>query len=146
MHREVKSLDLTDPDLKQAYLSANGECIYLGEFTGCCGGLTAIFRHRQNNGSQVLSVYGHLDSINDLRVDTQYPIMYPLGEIKQDLEHTDPFLHFAMAYGGTWETDLRDRPAIPLNVGASWIRDRYQNPFNMMSGGYGGPIGSYPVS
>jgi hypothetical protein len=64
----------------------------------------------------------------------------------QDLEHSDPFLHFAMAYGGTWDSDLKERPSIPINVGASWIRDRYQNPFALMSGGYGHPSGSYPVS
>jgi hypothetical protein len=75
-----------------------------------------------------------------------YPLQYPLGKIKQDLEHSDPFLHFAMAYGGTWDTDLKQRPAIPPNVGSSWIKDRYQNPFNLMSGGYGSPPGSYPVS
>ena len=91
----------------------------------------AIFRHRQRNGCQVLSIYSHLDSLIACRSVTQYPITYPLGEIKQDLEHSDPFLHFAMAYGGTWDSDLRDRPAIPLNVGASWIRDRYQHPFSL---------------
>jgi len=116
------------------------------DFTGCCGGLTAIFRHRQRSGSQVLTIYSHLDSINQLKVGDYYPITYPLGEIRQDLDHSDPFLHFAMAYGGTWNTDLMERPAIPLNVGASWIRDRYQHPFNLMSGGYGGAGFTYPVS
>jgi hypothetical protein len=105
----------------------------------------AIFRHRQLNGSQVLSVYGHLDGVYDLQIDAQYPINYPIGEIKQDLEHTEPFLHFAMAYGGTWETDLNKRSSIPLNAGASWIRDRYQNPFILMSGGYGASPMQYPV-
>ncbi len=146
LHREIKSFDRNDAQTSQAYLAADGECIYLGEFTGCCGGRTAIFRHRQRNGSQVLSIYSHLDSINSLRIGAQYPITYPLGEIKQDLEHSDPFLHFAMAYGGTWDSDLRDRPAIPLNVGASWIRDRYQHPFSLMDGGFGGSRGSYPVT
>ena len=105
-----------------------------------------IFRHRQNNGSQVLSVYGHLDALKDINIGSQYPMKYPLGEIKQDLDHTDPFLHFAMAYGGTWNTDLKDQPAIPLNVGASWIRARYQHPFNLMDGGYGSPHASYSVT
>ena len=138
--------DTGDPEHARAYLASNGECIYLGEFTGYCGGLAAIFRHRQLNGSQVLTVYGHLERVDDLQVGVTYPIMYPLGLIKQDLEHTDPFLHFAMAYGGTWQTDLRDRPVIPLNVGASWIKDRYQNPFNLMTGGFGAGPKSYPAS
>ena len=146
MHREISSFDRNDPNHSQAHLTADGECIYLGDFSGCCGGLMAIFRHRQRNGSQVLSIYGHLDNIEDIKVGSQYPLMYPLGAIKQDLEHSDPFLHFAMAYGGTWDTDLKERPAIPLNVGASWIRDRYQQPFNFMDGGFGGPRGSYPVT
>jgi len=146
LHREIKTLDRNDPEQRQAFLAANGECIYLGEFSGCCGGLSAIFRHRQRNGSQVLTVYGHLEQVSDLEVGAMYPLKYPLGEIKQDLEYSDPFLHFAMAYGGTWETDLKNRPALPLNIGAGWIKDRYQNPFNLMSGGFGSPGGSYLVS
>ncbi|MFC1923717.1 hypothetical protein ACFLY4_10570, partial [Chloroflexota bacterium] len=119
-------------------LVTNGICIYLGENDGCSGGRSAIFRHRQLNGSQVLSVYGHLDQVFDLNIGTQYPIHYPVGDIKKDHENIDPFLHFAMAYGGTWNTDLEARPSIPQNVGASWIKARYFNPFNLMDGGHGG--------
>jgi hypothetical protein len=146
LHREVNGNYFNEVDDRQVQLVADGTCIYLGEFAGCSGGQLAIFRHRQLSGSQVLSVYGHLDHVNDLAIGTQYPIHYPVGEIKQDLEHSDPFLHFAMAYGSTWDTDLKDSTSIPQNVGASWIKARYQNPFNLMSGGFGHPGSSYPVS
>jgi hypothetical protein len=69
-----------------------------------------------------------------------------IGEITQDQQHSDPFLHFALAYGGTWETDLKKRTSIPRNAGASWIKERYQNPFNLMSGGFGGPPIGYAVT
>jgi hypothetical protein len=146
LHRELNTFDHTDPEQSRVSLAADGECIYLGDFTGCCGGRSAIFRHSLGNGSQVLSVYGHLERINAIQPGTTYPISYPLGEIRQDLDHSDPFLHFAMAYGSTWDSDLKDEPAIPLNVGASWIRARYQHPFNLMEGGYGSQRGSYPVT
>jgi hypothetical protein len=146
LHREINGSKFNRLEDGHAELVANGVCVFVGEYAGCSGGQLAIFRHRQLNGSQVLSVYGHLDRVNDLKVGEQYPIRHPIGEIMQDLEHSDPFLHFAMAYGGTWDSDLKERPSIPINVGASWIRDRYQNPFALMSGGYGHPSGSYPVS
>jgi hypothetical protein len=146
LHREDYGSKFKPVEDGLAELVANGICVYLGEYAGCSGGQMAIFRHRQLNGSQILSIYGHLDRVNDFKVGEQYPIRCPIGEIKQDLEHSDPFLHFAMAYGGTWDSDLKDRPSIPQNVGASWIKDRYQNPFTLMSGGFGYPSGSYPVS
>ena len=130
----------------QALLTANGSCVHIGDFDGCTGGKLVIFRHRQLSGSQVLSIYGHLDQTYDLKLDAEYPIHYPIGEFRQDQEHTDPFLHFALAYGGTWESDLKNRTSIPLNAGASWIRDRYLNPFSLMSGGFGSASVQYPVT
>jgi hypothetical protein len=118
LHREVNGNYFNEVNDRQVQLVADGACIYVGEFAGCSGGQLAIFRHRQLSGSQVLSVYGHLDRVNDLEIGVQYPLSYPIGEIKQDLEHSDPFLHFAMAYGGTWDTDLKNRISIPQNVGA----------------------------
>ena len=139
LHRDANSNHIKAPLEGQALLVTNGICIYLGENDGCRGGRSAIFRHRQLNGCQVLSVYGHLDKMFDLNIGSQYPIHYPIGEIKKDHDNINPFLHFAMAYGGTWNTDLKARPSIPQNVGASWIKARYLNPFNLMDGGYGGP-------
>ncbi len=146
IYHDIAETSGVDQRERKAFLTADGTCIYVGEFTACYGGQMAIFRHRQLNGCQVLSVYGHLDRVYDLDIDSQYPLNYPIGEIMQDLEHTEPFLHFAMAYGGTWETDLKKRSSIPLNVGESWIRDRYQNPFILMGGGYGASPSHYPVT
>lgn len=124
-------------------LVASGICLNTGENDGCCGGKYAIFHHRLSNGSQVLSFYGHLDAMYDLKVGQEYPIRIPIGEINKNQEHIDPFVHFALAYGGTWKTDLKNRPTIPLNAGASWVRDRYLNPFALMSEGFGPSPGSY---
>jgi hypothetical protein len=145
LHREIDGSNFSQGEDGRAELVANGVCLYIGEYAGCSGGQMAIFRHRQLNGGQVLSVYGHLDQVNDLIIGEQYPIRFPVGGLMQDLEHIDPFLHFAMAYGPTWESDLKDRPSLPHNVGASWIKARYQRPFALMSGGYGHPSGSYSV-
>lgn len=146
VYHDTAEIDGNDPRERKAFLTADGTCIYVGDFASCNGGQMAIFRHRQLNGSQVLSIYGHLDQVYDLEIGTQYPLNYPIGEIMQDLEHTEPFLHFAMAYGATWETDLKDRSSIPLNAGESWIKDRYLNPFNLMSGGIGSSPMQYPVT
>jgi hypothetical protein len=135
LYRDEDSFaNIKQPD--QALLVTHGKCIHIGELKGCNGGQVVIFRHRQMSGSQVLSVYGHLEKLNDLSIGTEYPIHYPIGEMINDHSHTDPFLHFAMAYGGTWDTDLKERTYIPLNVGASWIKSRYMNPLNLMSGGF----------
>jgi hypothetical protein len=65
------------------------------------------------SGSQVLSIYGHLDRVYDLEIDTQHPLNDPTGEIMQNLEYAEPFLHFTMAFVGTWDTDLKKRSSIP---------------------------------
>ncbi|GAJ12068.1 unnamed protein product, partial [marine sediment metagenome] len=45
-----------------------------------------------------------------------------------------------------WNTDLKARASIPQNVGASWIKARYLNPFNLIDGGYGSSPSGYQVS
>jgi hypothetical protein len=128
-------------------LVANGICQYVGEQSGCSGGKVAIFRHRQMNGGEILSVYGHLDQIYDFKVGESYPIRYPIGEIHQLHDHLDPFLHFAVAYGGTWKTDLNKRTTLPLNAQATWIRERYLDPWMILSGSdSSGYVGNYQVS
>ena len=37
-------------------------------------------------------------------------------------------LHFAVAYGAAWETDLNRHPFPLLNAGSTWIRARYMDP------------------
>lgn len=104
-----------------------------------------VYEWERLSSSQVLFIYGHLDRVYDLEIDTQYPLNYSIGESMQDLEHTNPFLHFAMAFVGTWETDLKKRSSIPLIAGASWIKDHYQNPFVLMSSGYEASPMQYPL-
>jgi hypothetical protein len=128
-------------------LVADGICQYIGDESGCSGGKLAIFRHRQKNGGEILSVYGHLDQVSDLKVGKQYPIRYPIGEIQKYSDHLDPYLHFAVAYGGTWITDLSRNSKLPLNVQATWIRERYLDPWVILSGtGSSGSVGHSLVS
>ena len=137
----------TDNANQQITLVADGICQYIGDESGCSGGNLAIFRHRQINGGEILSVYGHLDQVSDLKVGEQYPIRYPIGEIHRHNDRLDPFLHFAVAYGGTWSTDLSRNSKLPLNVQATWIRERYLDPWVILSGtGSSGSVGRSLVS
>jgi hypothetical protein len=43
----------------------------------------------------------------------------PLGE---------GFLHFAIAYGATWDSFLQHRAILPSDVSADWIQRRYIDP------------------
>lgn len=116
------------------HLSAPGECLYTGLMEGCRLGQMAIFRHRPLDGGETLTVYGHLNGLGDVRVGKSYPEGYTLGMIEKANGHLNPFLHYAVAYGATWNTDLSHYPRVPLNVGASWIRDRYLDPGEYLPG------------
>lgn len=113
------------------HLAALGECMYTGMMEGCRLGQLAIFRHRPLDGAETLSIYGHLNGLGEVRVGRSYPQGYTIGSIERGIGHFNPFLHYAVAYGATWNTDLANHPTVPLNAGASWIRDRYMDP-----GGY----------
>ena len=62
-----------------------------------------------------------------------------------DYGSSGSLLHFAVAYGGTWDTDLKKRTSIPRNAGESSIRECNQNPFYLISGGFGNSGVSYQV-
>ena len=111
----------------EVQLAAQGECLFAGESHGFHPGNLAIFRHTQPNGAQVLSVYGHLERLAELRAGKIYLPGEPIGSTLLT-KAKDHVLHFAIAYGATWESDLRSNPNIPLNVGATWIKQRYLNP------------------
>ena len=116
-----------NPSTLEVRLTAYGECLFVGESHGFHPGKLAIFRHTQTNGVQVLSVYGYLDRLAEF----QRGKFYQPGEIVGSSMQTwskDHMLHFAIAYGGTWESNLRTNPNIPLNVGAMWIKQRYLDP------------------
>jgi hypothetical protein len=91
-------------------------------------GQTAIFRHRQADGAELLSIYGHLTCLDGLRVGQLYRAGHALGAVEAARYASDPFLHFAIAYGATWDTDLSRQASIPLNAGTTWIGDRYVDP------------------
>jgi hypothetical protein len=113
-------------------LTGLGECLYTGESLGYHPGQLAIFRHRMPDGVRVLSVYGHLDRLANLQAGR----LYPPGELIGTSRLTrskDHLLHFAVGYGATWESDLRSNPNIPLNVGSSWILQRYLQPVEYLS-------------
>jgi hypothetical protein len=119
-------------------LSAGGVCLFAGRARGACGwgdpGLAAIFRHRQPDGAEFLTVSSHLSELGDLRAGNAYPAGYRLGATACEPYRPEGYLHYAVAYGATWDTDLRQRPTIPLNAGETWIRQRYMKPETFLAG------------
>jgi hypothetical protein len=110
------------------HLLATGKCLYLGEQDGHSQGKIAVFRHRQPDGAEILSVYSYLADVAPFQVGKPYPAGYPVGRIAQVEKHQDPYVHFAIAYGATWDTSITPRPIPPLNAGPRWIKDRYLEP------------------
>lgn len=109
------------------HLTARGECLLVSESKGYHPGRLAVFRHTQTDGAQVLSVYGHLERVADLQIGKTYLPGEMIGSAMFSRPQ-DHVLHFAIAYGATWEAELRSNPNIPLNVGATWIKQRYLDP------------------
>ncbi len=121
------AVEITDPSrITPVNLVAGGECVFAGMSAGYHLGCTAIFRHRQPDGAQILTTFGNLNSLGNLKVGTRYPKGYRVGEIDEAGSH--PYLHFAVGYGATWETDLRGNADIPTNAGTTWIKYRYMQP------------------
>jgi hypothetical protein len=116
------------------YLAGEGICLYQGEGRGCQPGQTAIFQHHLEDGSRMLTLYSHLDELAPLRLYGHYPGGRYLGRMGRMPSGSGGFLHFASAYGATWETDLRHRPSIPSNAGPSWIRQRFCAPGQFLDG------------
>ena len=115
-----------------ARLIADGECLYLGQGEGIHDGQIALFRHRLPNGSVVVSSYGHMEEIGNFKVGSNYLIGTQIGKLARE-RSKDCFLHFAVAYGSTWDLNLQKSPNIPLNVGPTWIRDRYLAPMEFLN-------------
>ena len=107
--------------------------IYIGESDRCHRGKTAIFSHIQEDGAQFLSIFANLTDLGELSLQKHYPVSYPVGTILSEPSHPNPSLHLAIAYGATWDTDLRARAAIPYNAGMTWIRARYMNPVDHLN-------------
>lgn len=111
-------------------LIAKGQCLYLGGGDEYHGGQRAIFRHRQPDGAEILSIYGHLEGLQPLKVGSIYPAGMGIGHIGRPGLAQQPFLHFALGYASSWETYLIHRPYVPLNAGESWVQQRFIDPAN----------------
>ena len=109
-------------------LTAPGQCLHTAQVRNHHpGSYQAIFRHRQADGAEVLSLYANLSSLAPLQLGPLYPAGQPVGELRVDAARTF-ILHFGLAYGATWETDLHNNADIPLNASVTWIRQRFIDP------------------
>jgi len=138
-HEGIDLLGWSERDVSASYtrsanikLMSEGVCLYTGENHRCRPGQTALFSHIQPDGAQVLTVYGNLNNLGNLRVGKLYPTGYPVGTIESSPLRHVPSLHFAVANGATWDTDLKINPNIPINAGTNWIEARYQNPLEYL--------------
>lgn len=114
-------------------LIASGQCLYAGEIRREHYGRQAIFRHIQPDGAEIISIYSHLTGINQLVVGKLYPTRYQLGTVENQRQYYNPYLHFAIAYGSTWSSDLAGKAEIPYGAGPSYIRARYLDPVQYLS-------------
>jgi hypothetical protein len=114
-------------------LMAAGTCVYIGPSKQWGKRKkVVIFRHRQCDGSEILSIYDNLDGLGDIGEGQSYPIGYNVGEIaRTDLGYKD-FLYFAIAYGATWDTVLSESLRTPLNAGPTWLRNHYLDPIKYL--------------
>jgi hypothetical protein len=113
-------------------LIANGECLFFGQGKGIHDGKIALFRHRQPNSAEIISAYGHLDKIRNLEIGKVYQVGTEIGKIENSGKNGQQFLHFAIAYGASWDAVLRRTPNVPLNVGPTWIRNHYLSPMDYL--------------
>jgi hypothetical protein len=113
---------------QNVHLLANGVCVYLGKSGGLHDGQLAIFRHRQVDGSEVITSYGHLNSIANIEVGGKYSGGQVIGKILTTRNPPNGYLHFSIAYGPAWDIYLRKNANIPLNVGPTWINNFFINP------------------
>jgi hypothetical protein len=85
------------PEQLPVQLIADGKCLFAGDAHGHHPGKQAIFRHRQSDGAEILSIYGNLSSLGDIHVERDYPLGYPVGMINCNQSGVK-VLHFAIAY------------------------------------------------
>ena len=109
-------------------LPADGECIYLGKGSSCGYGYSAIFRHYQEDGAEILTVFSNLSKIAYLNVGSILTSGTVIGKITAGNIFGEGFLHFAIAYGATWETVLTNLPNHPTGASQDWIKRRYISP------------------
>lgn len=123
----------TSSDYKQVWpvevnLVSDGECVFVGRGSGCSWGKAAVFRHRQSDGAEFVSIYGHLNETSIFNIGKTYLIGTPVGMVCGSGKADDSYLHFALAYYATWKMDLRNHVYISPNVSQAWIKSRFFSP------------------
>lgn len=124
----------TNNQMQEIRLLSSGICIYLGRCNGLHDGLLAIFRHRLEDGSEIISSYGHLDEIAGIKIGSSYPGGSIIAKIGTPQTPPHGYLHFSLAYGPSWELYLNRNGSIPLNVGPTWIRNYFIDPAHFLYG------------
>lgn len=114
-----------------AQLPAEGMLLDIGDGDQCQPGSTAIFRHFQPDGAQILTIFGGLSQVSDLQAGKVYPQGYRVGAVEPFSSYLEPIMHYGIAYGATWDADFRHNVHIPLNAGQRWIRERYLDPISI---------------
>ncbi len=115
---------------EKALLTAPGECLYAGKAIGCRYPLGAVFRHKQADGAEFVSIYGHLRELGSLSKGGVFPAGYPVGLVYGSGKADDGYLHYALAYYATWKIDLRGLIDPPASPHSAWIRSRYFSPYD----------------
>jgi hypothetical protein len=124
--------DYLKPVEQTVLLIFPGECLYTGLGSGCSSGPAAVFRHRTPNGSEFVSIYGHMHHLGKVTSGKFYPAGFPLGSVRGSGYADDGYLHLAFAYGATWELDLKTRTNPPAGASVNWLRDRYLPPADIL--------------
>ncbi len=119
----------------EVFLAANGLCLLAGRGLLYQSGYSAVFRHRQPDAAEVLTIYSHLDELGEIRESQFYAAGAPVGKLLKPAYHGQrAYLHFAIAYGAAWETDLHTLAQLPLNATADWIQPRFLDPQAYLAG------------
>ncbi|HUF38771.1 MAG TPA: hypothetical protein VMN57_09630 [Anaerolineales bacterium] len=111
---------------------AAGTCIFTGAVADPHWGKMVMFRHHRSDGTELVSIYGHLDEIGRVEPGRAYRDPVTVGTLIRTAPYQDPYLHFALAFGAAWNESLRVHPAPPANAGEGWIRERYLDPVQLL--------------
>jgi hypothetical protein len=113
-------------------LPAQGQCLMSEAGSGCGFGKFAIFRHLQNDGAEIITVFSNLETTANLEPGRIYDAGYSIGSIAAGGPLGEGFLHFAIAYGATWDTNLKQQSIHPVGASSDWIRKRYLDPIEYL--------------
>ena len=109
-------------------LAASGECLFAGPEPGYCPGLAAVFRHMQPDGAHFLTVYARLTLRAGMASGRSYTTAAPVGQILRPTAAHSAYLHFAVAYGASWEADIATHTTPLITTTSQHLRTRYLDP------------------